>query len=597
MAADTLLQHLPNLVDLESLEALAARLPEPAQAALRYAADTLEKLAASTAQTPRRKLIAASVASYLAARIVLSLARNALHRRRLLARNPFLRVVPVTSLESVLAGTTLGQMTRNPHEAIGAMTALAPKGHVTTGPMGKPHLWVSDPRAIHAMLVTHARRFERTKIARQLLAWATGPLGLLTLEGDDHRRHRRIINPVFNLKNLRTLTPVIAEAAREMSAAVSGGGAAVNVEFTDLASKVALNIIGRTTMAMDFDALNEKQPSPLTEAYHEMTTIMEVYPLARLSRPMPWINSIPFLKHARVFDQAKAVVSRHVDLIVTAFTDAASAGKVPGASTGVVTTPSLVAALLAGSKSGDAALSREELRSELLSFLSAGHETTAMTYAMAVWELGRPHNADIQTALRTEVRRVLSDHHDDAAAAYDALAGCAQLTAVINETLRVHTPAYLIGRRAMARASLPLEDGSTLEVDKEQIIFIPVAAIQRSVRQWGPGAHEWSPRRWLRDDDHGTAALRVAADYESGIEDTLASPIDNGQGSSDKWFEPFAMGPHACIGRQFAIMELRVLLAQLVADIMWTSQDETVAMRWGITAGPMSVKIQAMRVQ
>jgi len=172
------------------------------------------------------------------------------------------------------------------------------------------------------------------------------------------------------------------------------------------------------------------------------------------------------------------------------------------------------------------------VRDEALTLLLAGHETTAVALSWTWFELARhPHE---RALLEAEVRA------PEAAAAL-AAAEWERLPytrAVIAETMRLHPPAYVIGRRVTE----PVELGGHL-LEPGTLCLISPYALQRDPRSW-PEPQTWRPERWLdptgRYDESATGAPRGA-------------------------YVPFGAGARICIGAAFASMEAVLLLASLAS--------------------------------
>ena len=124
------------------------------------------------------------------------------------------------------------------------------------------------------------------------------------------------------------------------------------------------------------------------------------------------------------------------------------------------------------------------------------------------------------------------------------------LNACINESLRLLPP---FNTRFAGRTSPGVIINNTF-IAKGVQVFADIFTIQRSERYW-PKASEFEPRRWI---EAGTKSVH-----------------DNGIRSA---FKPFLLGPRACIGRQMALLSLRLILAHLAFryDFAMTNKDEFV---------------------
>ncbi len=170
-----------------------------------------------------------------------------------------------------------------------------------------------------------------------------------------------------------------------------------------------------------------------------------------------------------------------------------------------------------------AGLSDDDVRDELVTMVVAGHETVAAALTWTLWLLAR--HPEAQSRLREEVR-------SSAARAPRRDSGELPWTrAVVDEALRLYPPAWVLTRRASQPdllAGQPVPAGT--------LAIISPWLVHRRAASW-PDADVFRPERFL---DQGTAAR---ADYL-----------------------PFGLGPRLCIGRDFALVELTVLLAELLRE-------------------------------
>ncbi|KAI9216275.1 cytochrome P450 [Blastocladiella britannica] len=218
----------------------------------------------------------------------------------------------------------------------------------------------------------------------------------------------------------------------------------------------------------------------------------------------------------------------------------------------------------------------QDVQNELLTFLVAGHETSSNLFSMIVYNLARYQ--EVQAKLLRELDGVDPEDY----------AQCTYLNWVVNEGLRLHSPVYMMSRKSKHDMTLPLSDGRSLEMPKDTMLFIPVQAIQRSTAIYGPDASTFRPDRW--------ANLRVAttvADIPSE-EEQAAAGIKT---LHPHQYFPFSSGPRACIGRQFALMEIRLFVATLVRGfrVEIPSDSPLVAsepeIKYGATASPVALPL------
>jgi cytochrome P450 len=170
-------------------------------------------------------------------------------------------------------------------------------------------------------------------------------------------------------------------------------------------------------------------------------------------------------------------------------------------------------------------MSEAQLVDNLLTFLAAGHETTAKALTWALYLLARA--PQWQDRLRREVQGVAG------AAPVDAghLERLVETRAVVEETMRLYPPAPIVARQATSATRLgdtPIPEGS--------VVMIPIFALHRHRRLW-QDPDRFDPERFLAGRRGGIARTQ---------------------------FMPFGFGPRTCIGMSFAMIEATAILATLV---------------------------------
>lgn len=193
-------------------------------------------------------------------------------------------------------------------------------------------------------------------------------------------------------------------------------------------------------------------------------------------------------------------------------------------------------------------LGREELRDELVTLLLAGHETTS-------------------TAL-TAVLSLLAQHPDEQARVHDAVVAAEDSTeapllrAAIDEALRLYPPVHMLVREAATHAEL-----GGYRVPEDSLVVLPSWVVHRDDRWWDD-PETFRPDRFLGGD-----ADRPELAYF-----------------------PFGGGQRQCIGRRFALQELRVAVAALLADYRFEATGNTVfEPSPGLTlrpGGPVEVRVR-----
>ncbi|XP_077213598.1 cytochrome P450 714C2-like [Tasmannia lanceolata] len=158
----------------------------------------------------------------------------------------------------------------------------------------------------------------------------------------------------------------------------------------------------------------------------------------------------------------------------------------------------------------------------------AGHETTAVAATWCLMLLAL--NPEWQDRTRAEVVDVCGGRIPDS----DMIRRMKTLTMVIQETLRLYPPAPFVAREAFQA----MEFGE-FKIPKGANIWIPVIMVHHDPQIWGPDTHEFNPER-----------------FSNGV----FSACKNKHA-----YIPFGVGPRVCLGQNFAMVELKVVLSLILS--------------------------------
>lgn len=178
---------------------------------------------------------------------------------------------------------------------------------------------------------------------------------------------------------------------------------------------------------------------------------------------------------------------------------------------------------------GDTAEERKLLRDNVLSFLLAGHETTANGLAWTFYELGR--NTAARNRVIAEIDIVTRGARPD-----DVMVKKMEYTRwAFSEALRLYPPVWTMSRKALADDLLPLDDGRRLFVPKGATVMLCGWSVHRKEAYWRD-PESFYPERFSAQESRGRPKCA--------------------------WF-PFGGGPRLCLGFKFAEMESIIALARV----------------------------------
>jgi len=368
---------------------------------------------------------------------------------------------------------------------------------------------VNEPAAVRRVLFDNCENYQKDWLQRRVLS--AGLIGgLLTAEGQNWRTQRRALAPLFARKTVMNFSGAMIDVANglvERLAQREGDVVDISIEAT----RVTLEVLERTifsdglgrapedirlAMKSYFDAIGRIDP-------FDMLGVPDFVP-----RPARW-KLRPML---RVFESA-------IDTIIS--TRRARIASDPDSAPRDILTFLLEAA---DPETGEA-LSEAEIRANILTFIAAGHETTANCISWSLFLLSQ--SAEWRQRVQFEVDREYGGAHDGLA---DRLI---ETRAVIDETNRLYPPIT-----AMSRVAIGPDDLAGEPIKPGTMVVIAPYVIHRHRALWAK-PDKFDPNRFL-----GEARETI---------DRFA-------------YLPFGVGPRICIGATFAIQEASIVVATVMRN-------------------------------
>ncbi|KAJ7272933.1 cytochrome P450 [Mycena rebaudengoi] len=407
-------------------------------------------------------------------------------------------------------------------------------------------LYTMDSKAINHFLM-NSDIYQKPEATRYTLSQLIGP-GVLVVEGDIHKKQRKIMNPAFGPAQLRELTGIFVEKSIQLrdiwASQIAQEGRIAPVEVMSWLNKATLDMIGLAGFGYSFNALSaeRKTPDELEDAFSIVGRAGSMRnPIHILQTWFPLFRFIPTAFGKLIKSSQSTMMRIGTELLKERKKDIAESWMEKGRSRDLLSL--LVRANAAKDVSASQQLSDEDVLAQVPTFLVAGHESTSTAMTWALFALTQ--NKAAQTRLRDELLAVSNDNPT-----MDDLNALPYLDCVVRETLRVYAPVPRTSRIAKRDDVVPLDtpftdiDGllhETLTITNGQKITIPIDAMNRSRAIWGPDALEFIPERW-----------------ES------ATPIFTNIPGVWAHMLTFLGGPRACIGYRFALVEMKTLLFTLV---------------------------------
>jgi cytochrome P450 len=342
---------------------------------------------------------------------------------------------------------SLRRASRNPLAFLDAL-ACSPGEIVPFSLAGRPAFLLKHPDLVEAVLVTHQDKFTKSSGLRRA-ARLLGQ-GLLTADGERHRRQRSTIQPAFHRQCLERYSEIMVAHTARMS---DGWRDGETVNIVALTGALTLSIVGQALFGTDLRTVSDEVRRAATTASDSLDPFISLLAPVRRVRP----------ERARLAALVDALIDGRL-----------SDGPGPD---------DLLALLLRSADRSPALL--EQARDDALTILLAGHETIANALVWT-WTLLAQHPM-IEAQLEREVDIVLGER---AATASD-LPALATTRRILAESMRLRPPAWVIARTA----ATGLEIGGTY-ISGGATVLISQYLLHRDPRFF-PDPSTFDPDRWL----------------------------------------------------------------------------------------------------
>lgn len=382
--------------------------------------------------------------------------------------------------------------------------AAATKQPMVSGRTGNVR-WhmVMSPKAIGRILKDNLKNYPKSDVTKNILKPAIGD-SMFIAEGAHWRWQRRAAAPVFTHRNISNLAPIMSAAADTACKriAVTKG----NIDLYEEMITTTFDVISNVTFSGS-NAMDSVQVHHAIDRYIDQTARISLFDIIGVPtwvpRPSRLFQSNAMKKMKTVAD--KAIASRKLH--------------------GAKPVPDLLDLLLEGEDpETKRQMNTAELRDNLLTFIVAGHETTALTLSWALYLCA--FDPEVQDKLREETQSSLQGR---VATAKDCNA-LPYTEQVIKEALRLYPPAAFISRTAQAADVL-----CGREIRRKDTVMLPIYALHRHHDIWS-SPDQFDPERFA--DGHKPKRYS---------------------------YLPFGDGPRICIGAQFAMIEAKIILATLIS--------------------------------
>lgn len=337
--------------------------------------------------------------------------------------------------------------------------------------------------------------------------------GLLTSDGDFWRKQRRLAQPAFHRQQIARLGETMVQEAAAWVDELARLDHRQPVNLSQAFMDVTMRIVCKTLFGSDIGT----KLDGLSRALDQLNHIANDAVLSPVRLPNSW----PTPNNLR----SRRAMQRVDDLIYGFIADRKRTGQRHD--------DLLDMLLYAVDEETGQGMSEKQLRDECVTLFSAGHETTAVSMAWLTYLLTR--HPDVLTRLRAEVKAALTVGRPGApsvelppVAAFRSMSYALQ---VIQEGMRLYPPAWAMSRMALADDQI-----GAFHIPKGDTVLMSPYLLHHDPQNW-PDPERFDPDRFLPEREKERPAYA---------------------------YLPFGGGPRLCIGNQFALLEMQILLALLV---------------------------------
>jgi cytochrome P450 len=366
--------------------------------------------------------------------------------------------------------------------------------------------FLNHPDLIEAVLVRNYQNFLKDHVVRKS-RWFFGD-GLLTNEGESWLRQRRLAQPAFHRERIASYAKIMTDYADEMLATWH------DAETRDIHQEMM-----QLTLRIVVRALFNVEPEQTETISKFMNVLMRNTTGARMLLP-PQFRYLPtpaMIDFRRAVRQADETVYGIIARRRKAESDSGD----------------LLSMLMQARDEDGGRMTDKQLRDEVMTFLLAGHETTALTLSWTWHLLGQ--NPDVEQKLHAELDRVLEGRTPN----FSDLQKLPYTERVIKESMRLYPPAWGVARTVIKEFEL-----GGYRIPAGANVVMSTWVMHRDPRYF-PEPEQFDPERWLPEKAQKLPKFA---------------------------YFPFGGGPRQCIGAAFAMMEATLLLATIAQRFQFRAE-------------------------
>jgi cytochrome P450 len=389
---------------------------------------------------------------------------------------------------------------------------------------------LSHPDYIHEVLVKQPEKFHKSPMLKQTTKKALGE-GLLTSDGDAHKRQRKLVQPAFHHKRIEAYADVMVDYTLHMLAMWETGDV---LDISHEMMELTMKIVAKTLFDADVSE---------TERIGAAITIGIETVGRRITQPLYLPDWIPTRANRQRLQAAHVLETTIMNIIETRRKSGEDKGDL------------LSMLLLAVDEDDGGTMTNKQVRDEVMTLFIAGHETTANALSWTLFLLAQ--HPEVAAKLVEELDVVLGERaptmRDLPLLRYNEM--------VVRESMRLYPPAWITTRVAIENIAI-----GGYEISKGSLVFMSPYVMHHDSRYF-ENPDLFQPER-----------------FEQGWEERIPKYT----------YFPFGGGPRICIGNSFAMMEAQLVLATVMQSFhMSLLEGQTIVPQPLITLRPLGgIKMQ-----
>ncbi len=372
-----------------------------------------------------------------------------------------------------------------------------------------PIFSVTNPEFVREILTQAYPKYTKNTIEYRVIARTLGN-GLVTNDGEDWARQRRLMQPVFSSRTINSFDTTINELTANIAKQWDAKAPSDTVWLDRDMSRITFQVVSRTLFGADIDDVADEMV--------DILSIINQHPLQfrTFMTLFPWLP----LPSNRRFLRIKQRLAEIVDGLVAMHRE------------GDGDKNDIVDRLLAArDEESGAGMSETQIRDEIITLMLAGHETSATGLMWTFYLLSQ--HPEVEERLVAELASILGG----GPATSSDLPQLPYLKQVVQESMRLYPPVWGIARRCTEETEI-----GGFRIPRDSYIAVTMYALHRHPDYW-PDSDRFDPDRFAADRSHSRHSYA---------------------------YLPFSAGPRACIGAGMSMLEIQLVLAQLIQQFRAT---------------------------